>query len=910
MCAQANEIAINGLVQASSIVQDEQGFVWLSGQHGLTRYDGSSVITFAENAKSWSSPFTWVHDVILVGDKLAISTERNGSWIFDPKSGIATSLPLNIDNMSHYNIAYFQQHYYVYSLKEKALYQFDPNTNQTRLIQQPLRVQQLISNDNALYFSSKEQVFSLVNNVVTPIYQGAVEQIAIVGKQLVIATDSQLLLFNNKQLVATQNKNAVISAMAASHDQQSIFTVSKQGELWQFDGTNLMPIKHHFSVPSKTGIISKIQQDNAGGLWFISSQGVYQSHASISTNYSVVFNVFSNFVVAKAVNQQIWLGSNGEGLAQFNRQVSGHKIMQPVLNQQLSAKGLHVNDLLVYEQDLLIATFDGLWRYNPSHNRLTQLELPDKNQVILHLSRHQQRLYLATDGNGFYIFDLVKNKVIFHGHNQHIQGRFSSLEIIDILPVTADELWLATAEGVDIYHASSNSIQNIELAGNTKVISLTQTDDKIFVATKGSGIFVFNHQAELLTRLNQSMSFSYIRAIDNVVWAPSTAGLYKITPSDYRSMLIANTETLSFTDSPFLVDNKLYVAHYGGLLELPLNAEPPFHANVQISKTTISGAPQLTNNLINIGSANDVVTLQLASLDFRPGQEKQFQYRINNNSWHPINGTQLTLTGLASGRYDIEIKATNSLGQWSNKHAFTSIEVAYPWYWTAHMRVLYLLLITLIILFSGWLLYLRTKSIKYIYHLLRNDLKSRGKTALNVMHSLTIAQQKLAKLPSNDDISALQHLLQQSIDELGLSNTGAEPSNLMGNSLISALPYLANFILKKFHVEVICDIEFDEQTLSLELQSDLYRVIFEAITSAIRNSNGSHFHVRLKEFKGKLWLTIKDNKRSFVHYNNKIHFTVAMYYIRQIANKYQASVNTYDEQEQGSQLLISIPLML
>ena len=34
-----------------------------------------------------------------------------------------------------------------------------------------------------------------------------------------------------------------------------------------------------------------------------------------------------------------------------------------------------------------------------------------------------------------------------------------------------------------------------------------------------------------------------------------------------------------------------------------------------------------------------------------------------------------------------------------------------------------------------------------------------------------------------------------------------------------------------------------------------------------------------------------------------------MYYIRQIAQKYKASVNTFDEQDKGSQLVISIPLM-
>jgi hypothetical protein len=36
---------------------------------------------------------------------------------------------------------------------------------------------------------------------------------------------------------------------------------------------------------------------------------------------------------------------------------------------------------------------------------------------------------------------------------------------------------------------------------------------------------------------------------------------------------------------------------------------------------------------------------------------------------------------------------------------------------------------------------------------------------------------------------------------------------------------------------------------------------------------------------------------------------MAIYYIRQIAKKYNASVNTFEDQGEGSQLTISFPLM-
>ena len=74
-----------------------------------------------------------------------------------------------------------------------------------------------------------------------------------------------------------------------------------------------------------------------------------------------------------------------------------------------------------------------------------------------------------------------------------------------------------------------------------------------------------------------------------------------------------------------------------------------------ISQTTVSGKTYLLNKTIQNASSNDVITLDLASLDYRAGQNKQFKYQINNGKWHLISGNQITLTGLASGSYYLTI---------------------------------------------------------------------------------------------------------------------------------------------------------------------------------------------------------------------------------------------------------------
>jgi len=369
--------------------------------------------------------------------------------------------------------------------------------------------------------------------------------------------------------------------------------------------------------------------------------------------------------------------------------------------------------------------------------------------------------------------------------------------------------------------------------------------------------------------------------------------------------MITNTEKYSFTDAPLSYNNLLLIANSLGILQLPKKTGIPFHPKVYISKTTVSGKSYLLNKTINITSGNDVITLDLASLDYRPGVTKQYRYTLNGNTWHQISGSQLTLTGLASGDYHIEIMATNSLGQWSDYKAYTEISVAFPWYWTPQIRLVYAVVIFCFVCLSIWLLYLRSKSIRHIHNILQNDIRNYGKTSMQVKRNLTVA---LALLTENE-INKSKYLLQQCVDELNEQQKSPEPNSLNGNSLTIAIPFLAEYLQSKYQTKLFFQFDINEDELEYELRADLYRVVFEAITSAILKGSGRNFKVVIQKFKNKIWLNISDDSQSFINFNSKINIDLSMYYIRQIANKHKGSINTFNEQGNGSQLVLSLPLM-
>lgn len=123
-------------------------------------------------------------------------------------------------------------------------------------------------------------------------------------------------------------------------------------------------------------------------------------------------------------------------------------------------------DLLVIDDALYIAAFDGLWVYKKSTNTVKKVDFIDNNQIILKLTRKGEFLYLATDGNGFYIYNLKTQRIIDHiSTNQGIKNP----EIIDILTLDNNNIWLATSGGIEIYNRYTKTNRQLKLSVKVKL---------------------------------------------------------------------------------------------------------------------------------------------------------------------------------------------------------------------------------------------------------------------------------------------------------------------------------------------------------------------------------------------------------------------------------------------------------
>jgi ligand-binding sensor domain-containing protein len=901
------------ILTSHAIVQDNKGFIWLSSNNGLIRHDSENNIVFNSNNKNWPLPVNWINDIFPIeGNKLLLATETHKLWLFNTLNGSASQLEVNIDDKSI--IKLIEHHGYYYLSTRNKFYQVNSQSLNTKLIADNIDVRALKKTNKFLYVATPQGISKFVNNKLELIDPGRASAIETSDSALIVARNNKLISIDDNGKHQEYLVNNFIVKLAISNDNHSVFAINRLGHIDRYSLSNFHKLQHTYPN-TKTIFIDALFHDNTGVLWILTSQGIKKITPSLNKNNSRIFDTSINAISLTAHNERIFIGSYGDGLHELSKNKS---ILPKDLNKNFSAKGKIITDLYAYKNSLYISTFDGLWQYNFSTELVNRVNFADNNKLLLDISFKDNKLYLSSNDHGVYIYDLKSNSIV-----KHIKGKdLVSNEAINSLPLGNDIIWIATSADIFIVNTRNNSVRKIKSLGKNKVISLLEYNKKIFVSTKGDGFFVYNFEGELLAHFAKNIIFGYMSLIDGEIWISGRPGLYRLNPDTYQLKMIANTEQYVFTKKPIQLNNVIYAGHYGGVLEVPLTQEKTINPNIYISKTITSGKTQLLSKSIKINSSNDVVTLELASLDFRPGQEKQFKYQLNNSDWREINGNQLTLTGLSSGDYHIEIMGTNSLGQWSNFKAYADITVAYPWYWHPNSRIIYAVLIIATILLTVWLLYLRSRSISNIHQLLNEEIKTHGqatsiirrklnevKTLINheqVDQKTQVQSKELANDEYNQKALAL---VNECLTELKTQQSHVEPSSLSGSSLTVALPYLADHFHQHYHVLMSAQLDINCEKINYAMQTAIYRIIYEAILAAINNGNGGVFAVHVNESNDKIWLKITDNEQSFAQFNNKVNFDMAMYYIRQVANKFNATFHTYDNQEHGSEIIISIPLM-
>ena len=709
-----------GLSQSKvyGIVQDNKGYVWLSTESGISKFDGVNFINFtSENGLAEGGIKTMLKDTkgnIWLGHKTGSITFYNGeSFIIHPITEVLnveiTSLLISNDSIL-----------WISTLGDGLIrldnpYEFDP--------------------EKVKYEQFKGRRLG------DRVFYGTIA----LGGSIFFITEAGIKKYN-----AGENSFENFSlAGLTTYWQITAMHEDKTGDLW-FGTFNGGLYKYdnetgEFTIyDARDGLadnwISKISEDKAGNIWvgtwgggitkftkegfktFNASNGLLdlkiwsiledvEGNILIGTNEHglAIFKgeKFITFDKGDGLSDQnvwailqdkggkYWFGTN-KGVSVFNPKAADRGIKFAYYNQDSKGIGDQIrylkNDIngniWIGTNDARISMYNyktGRFIYNPVINRyirsfVTALDIDSKNQ-----------LWVGTM-EGLIYYDINEDKSQFLTQIEGLNGRDISALYVD----TKDRVWVGiNNKGLNVIEGKS--FRKIEFDGMvTPKCMIEDKDGNILIGTLAKGILVCDGNtiiksitendgllSNLITQLN----------IDNKnnVFVGTSRGLNKI---DKEGNIHVFTEKTGFTGIE-AKENATYKDKDGNLwfgtvkgvtkYQPKLDVVSEFEPITHISRLRVNNEEREMIPNQKFGYLENTFIFDYNSICLNNPDAVQYQIMLEpaDKEWRPITErTEETYSSLAPAEYTFKVKARNSAGIWNSEPITYSFTIKPPFYKT------------------------------------------------------------------------------------------------------------------------------------------------------------------------------------------------------------------------------------
>ena len=345
--------------------------------------------------------------------------------------------------------------------------------------------------------------------------------------------------------------------------------------------------------------------------------------------------------------------------------------------------------------------------WHPDSGLLRTIQLSQNCRTLFTLSNGQ--LLLGVE-DGLFILDREQWAITPY---LNVQGKQILKDTLtnEIIASEFGGYWLATSQGLvrldaDMAHVPIDMPSDRAWARRSELLSLYESLEGIlWIGTKGAGLV--RHDPTLGTwdrfstrnGLTNNVIYAIYPDASGFLWLTSDLGLMRFHPPSGDVVDFHVTDGLPHeefnTGSHFRgPDGRFYFGTMGGLVH--------FHPDsLQLSEETQSAfklvairraTPEnrwtdwdYTHPLpdhLALPAFNNGFELKFAYLNFQDPDRNQYAYQLNGHSsnWNYQSGNTIRFNALASGDYELRIRARGSKGTWTEEEIVLSIHVATPWY--------------------------------------------------------------------------------------------------------------------------------------------------------------------------------------------------------------------------------------
>lgn len=756
--AQNNDIKFNnftineGLSQsyATDIIQDKRGYIWISTQDGLNKFDGYKFIKFEHNQKlEYSLPNNYVHDLYLDHNGFIwLGTERGLSRM-NPKTERIENFTPEHKNYAVTKMVPVSDGFI--TLTKNGLIHFFTDSKETNPIYLRENILDFEVINDEIYFTHSSGLYKIQEGRAKIIQKGEFTKIInYTEKKFLINHNGSLYWFDGESPSELFNKklDSLYGDLIVNHiywdKKENIEWIATQNQgLIKIQKSNNRIQVYRNDIYSQTSLldnhIQKVIEDRSGVIWVATERGVSnfdkykQFISNVSINENPEIGLTSNGVWAFSESpdgEVLFIGTDDA----VSRQVKSHELFQhfPLDRKQMGTNPRILSLKALNQNQVLVATKTGFYMLNIQdgiYRRMISLEAGLGG--VYKMIKETPTQYWLFGIRGFGLFDIEK-RVFLKKYLTDGKDKVIGEGLIRAAVKSGENIYFAVGQrGILVRYRINFESEKFDFKVmhqfSSQVTSMLLLDKDLWLGTYGRGVVRYNIRTEKRTNyttdegLSNNVVYGVLLDQKNQIWASTNRGLVTIDPQTDKIKNFTINDGLQsneFNSGAYFksADERLYFGGIDGYSnfkpeDIRINDRPPktlitdirlYGQKYQVQGEEKFKQPEYLDQIVLDYESNNI-TIYFAATHYSDVKRNKFKYRLEglDEEWTIVEGGEnwAHYANLPAGDYKFVVKSANADGEWSATTRELIIIINPPFWDTWWFKTLAVMLTLLLVYF-------------------------------------------------------------------------------------------------------------------------------------------------------------------------------------------------------------------